>query len=264
MSGMSVSVIIMGAKGRMGSTLAKLALESEQLSLRGVVERAEFSKGLEALGCPVAHDVAELLPTNPGAIVIDFTAPEVSLETARKARQTGNPVVIGTTGLTREQLAELEELARFTPIFWSPNMSIGVNALVRILPQLERILGEAYDMEITEIHHHHKKDAPSGTAVRLAQVLAQSRGWNMEDVGNYGRQGIVGARPDKELGVHAVRGGDVVGDHTVYFFGPGERIEVTHRAHSRENFARGALRAAQWLAGRKPQELYSMNHLLGE
>lgn len=261
---MSIPVIIMGAKGRMGSTLARLAMESDQFSVSGVVERAEYSSGLEVLGCPVAHDLQELLPSCPGATVIDFTAPEVSLSSARKAAKTGNPIVIGTTGLSAAQLAELETLAKDIPIFWSPNMSIGVNALVRVLPMLERILGEAYDMEITEIHHHHKKDAPSGTAVKLAQVLAQSRGWNMDEVGNYGRQGIIGARPEKELGVHALRGGDVVGDHTVYFFGPGERIEVTHRAHSRENFARGALRAATWLSTRKPGPLYSMGQLLGE
>ena len=260
---MSVPVIIMGAKGRMGSTLVHLARESEQFSLQGVVERAEHSQGLELLGCPVAGDVADLLPSCPGAVVIDFTAPEVSLNTARKAAATGNPVVIGTTGLNQEQLSELSGLAAKSPVFWSPNMSIGVNALVRILPALERILGEAYDMEITEIHHHHKKDAPSGTAVKLAQVLAASRGWSMDEVGNYGRQGIVGARPEKELGVHALRGGDVVGDHTVYFFGPGERIEVTHRAHSRENFARGALRAASWISMQKPGMLYTMEHLLG-
>lgn len=258
-----ISVIIMGAKGRMGSTLAQMALDAEHLNLCGVVERAEYSAGLGALGCPVAHDLAELLPAHPGAVVIDFTAPAVSLDSARKAAVTGNPIVIGTTGLSPEQLDELGALAVRTPIFWSPNMSIGVNALVRILPHLERILGEAYDMEITEIHHHHKKDAPSGTAVKLAQVLAQSRGWDLDAVANYGRQGIVGARPAQELGVHAVRGGDVVGDHTVYFFGPGERIEVTHRAHSRENFARGALRAATWLATQKPGQLYSMEQLLG-
>lgn len=260
---MSVPVIIMGAKGRMGSTLAGLASESEQFTLAGVVERAEYSKGLDALGCHMATDLVELLPKCPGAVVIDFTAPEVSLSTARKAAETGNPVVIGTTGLSKDQQAELAELAKKTRIFWAPNMSIGVNALVRILPLLERILGEAYDMEVTEIHHHHKKDAPSGTAVKLAQVLAESRGWNMDEVGNYGRQGIVGARPEKELGVHAIRGGDVVGDHTVYFFGPGERVEVSHRAHSRENFARGALRAASWIGSQPLGTLYSMEHLLG-
>jgi len=261
---MSIPLVIMGANGRMGSTLVRLAMESDQFSVKGVVERAEFCKGLDQLGCPVAHDLAELLPSCPGATVIDFTAPEVSLASARKASQIGNSIVIGTTGLSAAQLSELETLAAAIPVFWSPNMSIGVNALVRVLPMLERILGEAYDMEITEIHHHHKKDAPSGTAVKLAQVLAQSRGWTMDEVGNYGRQGMVGARPEKELGVHALRGGDVVGDHTVYFFGPGERIEVTHRAHSRENFARGALRAAAWLSSQKPGRLYSMGQLLGE
>lgn len=261
---MSIPVIIMGAKGRMGSTLTHLAIESDRFELKGVVERAEYSSGLETIGCPMAYDVKDLLPAHPGAVIIDFTAPEVSLGTARKAAQTGNPVVIGTTGLSPAQLDELETLAQTIPIFWSPNMSIGVSALARILPILDRILGDAYDMEITEIHHHHKKDAPSGTAVKLAQVLAESRGWSMDEVGNYGRKGIVGARPTKELGVHALRGGDVVGDHTVYFFGPGERIEVTHRAHSRENFARGALRAAAWLSGQEPGRLYSMSQLLGE
>ncbi|NLW81494.1 MAG: 4-hydroxy-tetrahydrodipicolinate reductase [Desulfovibrionales bacterium] len=261
---MSTPVIIMGAKGRMGSTLVRLVKDSDAFALQGVVERAEVSTGLELLGCLVASDLDEILPRSPGAVVVDFTAPEVSLSSARKASKTGNPVVIGTTGLTAVQLAELEELAKTIPLFWSPNMSIGVNALVRVLPLLERILGEAYDMEITEIHHHHKKDAPSGTAVKLAQVLAQSRGWDMGEVGSYGRHGLVGARPEKEIGVHALRGGDVVGDHTVYFFGPGERIEVTHRAHSRENFARGALRAVRWISAQKPGRLYSMGQLLGE
>ena len=259
---MNTSVIIMGAKGRMGSTLARMAQESDDFTLVGVVERAEFAPGLEALGCPVAHNLADLLSSCPGAVIIDFTAPQVSLDTARQAAARGNPVVIGTTGLDAAQLDELHVLAAKTPIFWSPNMSIGVNALVRILPILEQILGAAYDMEITEIHHHHKKDAPSGTAVKLAQVLAQSRGWDLDEVGNYGRQGLVGARPSQELGVHALRGGDVVGDHTVFFFGPGERIEVTHRAHSRENFARGALRAATWLATQKPGTLYSMAEMM--
>ena len=260
---MSVPVIIMGAGGRMGSTLTRLALESEKFVLAGVVERAEYSAGLESLGCPVAHDLEDALAAAPEAVVIDFTAPEVTLAAARVASRTGNPVVIGTTGLNGAQIAELEKLAVSCRMFWSPNMSVGVYALTRILPELSRILGEDYDMEITEIHHHHKKDAPSGTAVRLAQVLAGARGWDLADVGNYGRHGLPGARPARELGVHALRGGDVVGDHTVYFFGPGERVEVTHRAHSRENFARGALRAAAWLITREPGGLYGMDHLLG-
>lgn len=260
---MTTPVIIMGAKGRMGSTLTRLVQESDRFTLAGVVERAEYSAGLENLRCPVVHELAELLPDAREAVVIDFTAPEVSLGTARAATQTGNAVVIGTTGLNGTQIAELENLAHDGRVFWSPNMSVGVYALTRILPELSRILGEDYDMEITEIHHHHKKDAPSGTAVKLAQVLAASRGWDMADVGNYGRHGLPGARPARELGVHALRGGDVVGDHTVYFFGPGERVEVTHRAQSRENFARGALRAAAWLAGQKPGALYGMDHLLG-
>ena len=255
---MQTPVIIMGAGGRMGSTLTRLAKEWEQYTLAGVVERKEYQSGLEHLGCPVAADLAELLPKCPGAAIIDFTAPEVSLNTARIAGGFGNPVVIGTTGLNKEQVADLSALAEKSPVFWAPNMSIGVNALCKVLPLLTEILGAAYDLEISEIHHRHKKDAPSGTALKLAQVLAEAKGWELDKVAAYCREGIIGARPDEEIGVQTLRGGDVVGDHTAYFFGPGERIEVTHRAHSRDTFAGGALRAAGWLSGQPAGKLYAM------
>ncbi len=255
---MQTPVIIMGASGRMGSTLTRLAREGEGISLAGVVEREDRQEGLEHLGCPVEADLDRLLPQCPGAAIIDFTAPEVSLGTARTAARFGNPVVVGTTGLNKEQVAQLTVLAEKNPVFWAPNMSIGVNALCKVLPLLTEILGAAYDLEISEIHHRHKKDAPSGTALKLAQVLAEARGWDLDKVAAYCREGIIGARPDEEIGVQTLRGGDVVGDHTAYFFGPGERIEVTHRAHSRDTFASGALRAAAWLSGQKPGRLYAM------
>lgn len=259
---MPLSIIVTGAKGRMGSTIARLVREDPSLHLAAVVERPGCTEGLDALGCAVTDGLAAVLPSHPGAVVVDFTAPEASLAHARAAAATGTPVVIGTTGLTRPQLTELEALAQQTPLFWSPNMSIGINALCRVLPILERILGPAYDLEIVETHHKAKKDAPSGTALKLAQVLADSRGQDLEAVGTFCRHGIIGARSPEEIGIQTLRGGDVVGDHTVFFFGPGERIEVTHRAHSRDNFARGALRAAVWLAGQKPGRLYSMADLL--
>jgi 4-hydroxy-tetrahydrodipicolinate reductase len=233
------------------------------MTLAGVVERPENVGKLAGLGCPASDDLAEILPGAPGAVVIDFTQPQASLATARLAARHGNPVVIGTTGLKPEELAELERSAASAPIFWSPNMSLGVNVLLRVLPELVRMLGPEYDLEMTEIHHNRKADAPSGTALKLAQVLAGAREWDLAEVGKYCREGIIGPRPAKEIGVQTVRGGDVVGDHTVYFLGPGERIEITHRAHSRENFAKGALRAARWLAaGAKAGKLLSMADLL--
>lgn len=255
---MVCDVIIMGANGRMGSTLARLSKADPELNLVAVVERQGHENGLEGLGCFVTTDLNEAVAKFSQAVIVDFTAPEASLNMAKVAASSGNPAVIGTTGLTKEQQAELESLAERTPIFWAPNMSVGVNVLLKVLPQLVQSLGEAYDMEMVETHHNQKKDAPSGTAIKLAQCLAEARGWDLDDVKNYTRDGIIGARPSKEIGVQTLRGGDVVGDHTMFFFGPGERIEVTHRAHSRETFAQGALRAAKWLAGQKSGKLYAM------
>ncbi|MCM0755834.1 4-hydroxy-tetrahydrodipicolinate reductase [Desulfovibrio aminophilus] len=258
---MSCKVIIMGAGGRMGGTLVRLARAGAEFELAGVVERSERLAEVRNLGCPAAGSLDELLPKVPGAVIVDFTAPEASVDMARAAKRHGNPAVIGTTGLTPEQQEELRSIARDVPLFWSPNMSVGVNVLLKVLPELTRMLGPAYDLEMFEVHHNRKKDAPSGTAIKLAQCLAEARGWDYDTVKNYGREGITGARPVEEIGVQTLRGGDVVGEHTVFFFGPGERVEVTHRAHSRDTFAQGALRAAKWLAGRKPGTLYGMSDM---
>lgn len=255
---MSCKVIIMGAGGRMGGTLVRLARAGGDFELAGVVERPDRLGEVQSLGCPAAGNLDALLPQAPGAVIIDFTAPEASVDMARTAKRHGNPAVIGTTGLTPEQQEELRFIARDVPLFWSPNMSVGVNVLLKVLPELTRMLGPAYDLEMFEVHHNRKKDAPSGTAIKLAQCLAEARGWDYDKVRNYGREGITGARPVEEIGVQTLRGGDVVGEHTVFFFGPGERVEVTHRAHSRDTFAQGALRAAKWLAGQKPGRLYGM------
>lgn len=258
---MQTSIVVTGACGRMGKTITELVREDENLALAGLLERNEVLEKATPQGCPVSSSAAELLPTLKGAVIIDFTAPEASLALARVAAEHGNPLVIGTTGLNEAQRAELAELARRVPIFWSPNMSIGVNVLLKVLPELTRLLGEQYDVEMVELHHNRKKDSPSGTALRLAECLAEAKDWNLPDVACYHREGIIGERPQKEIGVQTIRGGDVVGVHTVYFMGPGERIEVTHQAHSRENFARGALRAAKWLASKPAGKLYSMQDI---
>ncbi len=260
---MSNGIIIMGAAGRMGTMIATLA-EEEGLTLAGMVERPEFVDKLSRWGCPAGSDAAALFAAAPQAVIIDFTAPEASLETARLASRTGNPVVIGTTGFTEDHKAQLRTLAVRTPILWAPNMSVGVNVLLDILPRLARMLGEGYDLEMVEIHHNKKKDAPSGTALRLAESMAEGRDWDFNTVSRCCREGLVGERPHREIGVQAVRGGDVAGVHTAYFLGQGERIEVTHHAHSRENFARGALRAARWMQARKAGKLYSMQDVLAD
>lgn len=258
---MSVLVIVMGANGRMGNIIAQMVKNSDKHTLAAVVERPGNTQRLDAWGCIVGTDLDEVLPKVPGGIVIDFTAPEASVAHAEAAARHGNGIVIGTTGLNDEQKARLTELAKKTPVFWSPNMSVGVNVLLKILPDLVRHLGELYDLEMVELHHNKKKDSPSGTALRLAECLAEARGWDLKDVGNYHREGLIGERPRQEIGVQTIRGGDVVGVHTVYCLGPGERIEVTHQAHSRETFAAGSLRAAAWLADQKPGKLYTMSDI---
>ncbi len=259
---MSLPVIVMGAAGRMGSTIARLVSEAPDLELAAVLERPGHEQALAAYPCRQSVDLAALLPELPGAVLVEFTAPEPSLEHARLAAQRGNPMVIGTTGFSDGQKAELERLAAQSPLFLSPNMSVGVNVLLDILPELTRLLGDAYDVEMSEIHHNRKKDAPSGTALRLAEALAEAKGWNLKDTARCCREGIIGERPREEIGIQTLRGGDVVGVHTVYYMGPGERIEVTHHAHSRENFANGALRAVRWMHGKKPGPLYTMKDVL--
>ena len=231
---MSLSIIVMGASGRMGTTIANLAKE-QGMTLAAVLERPERLDALAHWGCRA---------------------------TARCAGKNGNPIVIGTTGFTPEQKAELDAIAQNGRVFWSPNMSVGVNVLLELLPELVQMLGPDYDLEMVELHHNRKKDSPSGTALRLAESLASARDWDLKDVACYHREGIIGERPKKEIGVQAIRGGDVVGVHTVYFMGPGERIEVTHHAHSRENFAQGALRAASWLPGQPGGKVYAMGDIL--
>ena len=253
----------MGAGGRIGSIIAGMADADPDLELAAVVTRGGQGAGLAArFRCAEISDLATILPDLPGAVVIDFTAPEATVATALTAAAHGNPMVVGTTGLDADQLDSLDRAARTAPLLWAPNMSVGVNALLKVLPQLVRLLGPAYDLEMVELHHGQKKDAPSGTALKIAQVLAEARDWDLDEVGKYCREGIIGARPQDEIGVQTIRGGDVAGVHTVYFLGPGERIEVTHQAHTRETFAQGALRAAKWIADKPAGQVYTFADVL--
>ena len=262
-------VVVCGAMGRMGKAILSILAEGAyDLKLSGAVE----TKGHPAIGVDVAaagagcsgvivSDDFEAAITKAD-VAIDFTTAENSARNAVIAAAAGKPIVIGSTGIKAQQMEAIREAARKTAIVQSPNMSIGVNLMFRVAADVARVLGDDYDVEIVETHHRFKKDAPSGTAVKLADVVASALGREMKDVGVYGREGMVGERTRREIGVFAMRSGDVVGEHTIVFGGIGERFEITHRAHSRDTFARGAVRAARWILG-KPPGLYDMSDVLG-
>ncbi len=264
-----IDVVVAGAAGRMGSRIVALLKEAEDLRLVAALERpghpvlgrdAGEAAGVGLSGVPITADAGAALEA--GRVLVEFTSPEATLEHLRLAAARGGRAVVGTTGFAKAALAEIDTLARRVPILLSPNMSVGVNLAFRLLAQMASVLGEEYDVEITEIHHRGKKDAPSGTAVRMAEVIAQALGRDLAKVGVYGRQGITGERTRSEIGIQALRAGDVVGEHTVVFGGLGERLELIHRAHSRDTFARGALRAVRFITAAAPG-LYSMQDVLG-
>lgn len=265
-----IRVIIIGAAGRMGRLLVAGVLRDPDLKLAGAIEvpacpllgqDAGTVAGLPACGVRITGDLAAALRGTDA--IIDFSAAESALPNARAAAAAGCAVVLGTTGLKPEDRAALAALAQGgARIVFAPNMSVGVNLLFHLCDRVARLLGPDYDIEVVEMHHNQKKDAPSGTAVRLAEILAAASGLDYGEAVRHGREGIVGARTRQEIGMHAVRGGDVVGDHTVIFATGGERVELTHKASSRETFAKGALRAVKFLAGAKPG-LYDMQDVLG-
>ncbi len=260
----NTKIIVVGAAGRMGSTIVNLILDSSDFELVAVLERESQLSKISHLPCPAYSAPEEAFKAfqNSDTVVIDFTSPENTMNLAMLAKTYNISHIIGTTGLNEEEKQTLENLAKDNKIFFSPNMSVGINVLLKVLPELTKLLGEDYDVEMVELHHNKKKDSPSGTAIRLAECLADAKDWNLNEVANYHREGIIGERPKKEIGVQTIRGGDVVGVHTMYFMGAGERIEVTHQAHSRENFAQGSLRAARWITSQQPGTLYNMSHVL--
>lgn len=262
-------VVVAGAAGRMGGRVVACLREAADLRLVAALEApghpalgrdAGEVAGVGRLGVPIGEDPAAALA--PGRVLIEFTTPEASLAHLRLAAALGARAVIGTTGFTPEQRREIAELGQKTAIVLSPNMSVGVTLALRLLPLMARALGDEYDVEITELHHRFKRDAPSGTALRMAEVIAEALGRDLARVAVHGRQGLPGERPPGEIGILSLRAGDVVGEHTVVFATLGERLELTHRAHSRDTFARGALRAARWVST-QPAGLYSMQEVLG-
>ncbi len=270
MSDRKLRIGVPGAAGKMGRMIIKVIAETPTCELVAAIERpqsAELGQDAGVLaGLPPSHvvvskDLDEAM--GRADVLIDFTAPSATAWTVSRAAERGEiAMVIGTTGLGEAELKAVEKASEKIPIVLSANMSLGVNVLFGLLAQAAKALGPAYDVEIVELHHRLKKDSPSGTAMAMAHVLADALERDLGKVAKYGREGQVGARTQKEIGVLAVRGGDIVGEHTAYFCGLGERLELTHRASSRETFARGAVRAAEWLRDRDPG-LYDMQDVLG-
>ena len=264
-----ISIAIAGAGGRMGRMLVAGIAAADDLALGAAFE----GPGSEYIGTD-AGELAGVGPAgvaiaaDPGArvdgfdVLVDFSIPVATLEKLDICRDAGKAMVIGTTGFEPEGLEAITSAAEKIPIVMAPNMSVGVNVTFKLIESAARALGDDVDVEVFEAHHRHKIDAPSGTAVRMGEILADTLGRDLATDAVYGREGITGARDARTIGFHSLRGGDIVGEHTVTFAGTGERIEITHRAASRENFAAGALRAVRFVAGREPG-LYGMDDVLG-
>jgi 4-hydroxy-tetrahydrodipicolinate reductase len=265
----SIGLVVAGAAGRMGTRIVALARETPGVQVVAALEAAGHPRlgadvgelaGIGASGVALASDAAVALTRE--RVLVEFSVPEATLEHLRLVAAAGGRAVVGTTGFSPAQRSEIATLAGRAAIMQAPNMSVAVTLAFKLLPIMARALGNDYDVEITEIHHRFKKDAPSGTAVRMAELVAEALGRDLGKVGVYGRHGLPGERTGQEIGVMSLRSGDVVGEHTVSFGSLGERLELTHRAHSRDTFARGALRAARWIVEQRPG-LYSMADVLG-
>jgi 4-hydroxy-tetrahydrodipicolinate reductase len=264
----TLNIAIVGSSGRMGRALLEAVAQAPDMRLAAAVERA---------GSPfVGKDAGELTgsPCGVGIVddaaaalkgchaLIDFTRPEATLDHLQLCRRLGVNIVIGTTGFTPAQKEQIADAARDIGVVFAPNMSVGVNLCLKLLDMAARVLNEGYDIEVIEAHHRHKVDSPSGTALCMGEVVANALGRNLAECAVYGREGVTGERSPSTIGFATVRGGDIVGDHTVLFAGTGERVEITHKASSRATFALGALRAARFLAQRG-KGLYDMQDVLG-
>ncbi len=263
-----VRIAVAGARGRMGGRIAALSRENEGLELTGAFEmegHPDIGKDLGDLlgvgrGVKLSDNIEDVLDV--ADVVIDFTSPAATIYNVQAAVRKGKAMVVGTTGFTSDELQEFRRHAAMIPCVFASNMSLGINLLLKVLADVARSLGDDYDVEILEAHHRLKKDAPSGTALALARSVAAALGRDLDEVGVFERKGMIGERGRKEIGIQTVRAGDIVGEHTVIFGGLGERIEIAHKASSRDTFARGALRAAMWLKG-KPIGIHDMQDVLG-
>jgi len=247
----AIRVALAGAGGRMGRTLIDAVQADRELELAAAFDIARSHVG----GIEIGSDASAAADCD---VLIDFTRPEGTLANLKHARA----AVVGTTGFSPAQKKTVADAAKRIPIVMAANFAVGVNAAYKLAETAAKILGDGYDVEILEAHHRHKVDAPSGTALKLGEVVAQALGRSLGDVARHGREGETGERPSKQIGFHAIRGGDIVGEHTVLFAGLGERVEITVRSQSRMTYALGALRAAKWLRG-KPAGLYDMFDVLG-
>ena len=263
---MTQKIALVGVNGRMGRALVQAVQEDKAASLAAAfVRQGSALTGMDAgevtgfgrLNVPMQ----DKLDTSLFDVLIDFTRPEASIAYLSACVSANKPMVIGTTGFSVAELTEMQAAAKHIPIVFAPNFSVGVNLLLGLVAKAAQVLTD-YDIEVIEAHHRYKVDAPSGTALRLGQAAADALGWDLDQCAVYGREGITGERPTQQIGFATVRGGDVVGDHTVLFAGLGERVELTHKASSRLTFAQGAVRAAHWLA-HQPAGLYDMQDVLG-
>jgi len=264
-----IKVVVSGACGRMGSSIIANLITQADMKLGGALEKKEHPGiGMDAgevlhvgsLGIKLSKDSEEVIKSND--VLVEFSGPEASLEHLRIAAKSRKAAVVGTTGFSPSQVKEIKELAEVVPCVFSPNMSIGVNLLFKLSREAASALKDC-DIEIIEAHHGLKKDAPSGTALKIAQIISETLGLNLDKNGVYGRKGFTGERKKGEIGIHSIRGGDIAGDHTVIFAGQGERLELTHRASSRDAFALGAVKAIRFIANAKPG-LYNMEQVLSK
>lgn len=263
-------IYVAGANGRMGKEIIRLICEDAAVILGGALESpkspvqgtdAGLNAGLKNLNLAITSDLASLLGPKKG-IVIDFSHHSATLENITCAVKANTPIVIGTTGFSPEESLQIQTAAKKIPILQSPNMSLGVNLMLTLVAKAAKALDADFDIEILEAHHKLKQDAPSGTALKLAEVICRATNRDFPNDLKNGRNGITGARTKKEIGMQVIRGGDIVGDHTVFYCGEGERLEIRHVATSRATFAKGAIHAAKWLAGKTPG-LYGMSDVLG-
>ncbi|RDL44623.1 4-hydroxy-tetrahydrodipicolinate reductase [Marinomonas piezotolerans] len=261
-------IAVIGAAGRMGKNLIQATVESEGVSLGAAILKPGSSligadageiAGVGKLGVAAVGSIEECV--DDFDVLIDFTSPALSIANAAVCAEHAKAVVVGTTGLNDAEKAQLQTFAEKTAIVFAPNMSVGVNLTLKLLAMAAEILGDDYDVEIVEAHHRHKVDSPSGTALRMGEVVAEALGRDLKECAVYGREGQIGPRTQKEIGFETIRAGDVVGDHSVWFATEGERIEITHKASSRMTFAKGAVRAASWLAD-KQTGLFDMQDVL--